>query len=47
MRVRQLSKRDDVARWEDAGVDRLVVSPWKRSPDCVEGLRRYADLVFG
>ncbi|MEE9608090.1 MAG: LLM class F420-dependent oxidoreductase [Myxococcota bacterium] len=38
---------DDVKRWEEAGVDRLVVSPWQRSREAVEGLRRYAELVFG
>jgi probable F420-dependent oxidoreductase len=36
----------DVKRWEDAGVDRLVVSPWHRSSEAIEGLRRYADLVM-
>ncbi len=40
-------ERGDVARWEEAGVDRLVVSPWRRSREALEGLRRYADLVFG
>ncbi len=38
---------DDVKRWQDAGVDRLVVSPWRRSPEAVEGLRRYAEMIFG
>jgi probable F420-dependent oxidoreductase len=38
---------DDIRRWEDAGVDRLVVSPWRRSREAVEGLRRFADVVFG
>jgi alkanesulfonate monooxygenase SsuD/methylene tetrahydromethanopterin reductase-like flavin-dependent oxidoreductase (luciferase family) len=28
-----------------AGVDRLVVAPWQRSRECVEGLRRYASRV--
>ncbi len=37
---------DDVKRWRDAGVDRLVVSPWARSRECLEGLRRYADEVM-
>jgi probable F420-dependent oxidoreductase len=43
----ELRGPDDVKRWEDAGVDRLVVSPWRRSREAVEGLRRYADMVFG
>ncbi len=37
---------EDVARWEKAGVTRLVVSPWRRSRDCIEGLRRFADRVL-
>ena len=42
----QLREKGDLKRWEDAGVTRLVVSPWQRSRDCIEGLRRCADLVF-
>jgi probable F420-dependent oxidoreductase len=42
-----LREPDDLARWRDAGVDRLVVSPWRRSPEAVEGLRRYADRWLG
>lgn len=38
---------DDVARWADAGVDRLIVSPWQRSIDAVEGMRRFADRYLG
>jgi len=41
-----LREPDDVKRWEDAGVDRLVVSPWRRSREAVAGLRRYADTIF-
>jgi probable F420-dependent oxidoreductase len=36
---------DDVRRWEELGVTRLIVSPWRRSPEAVDGLRRFADLV--
>ena len=36
---------DDIQRWEDAGVDRLIVSPWRRSPGAVDGLRAFSDLV--
>jgi probable F420-dependent oxidoreductase len=38
--------RDDVERWEQAGVDRLLVSPWRRSPEALDGLRRFADTVL-
>lgn len=36
----------DVKRWEEAGVDRLIVSPWSRSPQAVEGIRRFAETLF-
>jgi probable F420-dependent oxidoreductase len=38
-------ERDDLRRWEDLGVTRLVVAPWSRSREAVDGLQRYADLV--
>jgi probable F420-dependent oxidoreductase len=38
--------REDVARWEELGVTRLIVSPWRRSADAVDGLRRFADRVL-
>ena len=37
---------DDVARWADAGVDRLIVAPWDRSADAVDGMRRFADRML-
>lgn len=36
---------DDVRRWEELGVTRLIVSPWRRSPGAMDGVRRFADLV--
>jgi probable F420-dependent oxidoreductase len=36
---------DDVERWRAVGVTRLVVSPWSRSPEAIDGMRRFADLV--
>jgi len=41
-----LKDRDDVRRWQDAGVTRIVTSPWSRSPKAIEGLRKHADLLF-
>jgi probable F420-dependent oxidoreductase len=41
-----VSSRDDVARWEDLGVTRMVVSPWRRSPEAVDSLHRFADLAL-
>ena len=32
----------DIERWESIGVTRLLVSPWRRSPDALEGLRTFA-----
>jgi probable F420-dependent oxidoreductase len=36
---------DEVKRWEEIGVTRLVIAPWKRSPDAVDAMMRYAELV--
>jgi probable F420-dependent oxidoreductase len=36
---------DDVARWEELGVTRLIVGPWRRSPDAVESMERFAVTV--
>jgi probable F420-dependent oxidoreductase len=36
---------DDVRRWEDVGVTRLIVSPWGRSREAIDGMRRFADLM--
>jgi probable F420-dependent oxidoreductase len=33
----------DIERWQDAGVDRLIVAPWKRSSEAVGALRAFAD----
>jgi probable F420-dependent oxidoreductase len=35
----------DVERWEEIGVTRLIVSPWRRSPDAVSGLGVFADRL--
>jgi probable F420-dependent oxidoreductase len=36
---------DDVRRWEDLGVTRLIVSPWARSREAVDGMRRLASTL--
>jgi len=41
-----VESRDDVRRWEDLGVTRLIVSPWRRSPEAVDALRAFADRVL-
>jgi probable F420-dependent oxidoreductase len=40
-----VTSSDDVRRWQELGVTRLVVSPWRRSPEAIDGMRRFADLV--
>ena len=40
-----VESRADVSRWEDLGVTRMILAPWKRSSDAIEGLRRFADRV--
>ncbi len=40
-----VSTRDDVAQWEALGVTRMIVSPWRRSPEAVEGVRNFAELL--
>jgi probable F420-dependent oxidoreductase len=34
---------DELRQWEDLGVTRLVVNPWRRGSEAVEGLQRFAD----
>lgn len=41
----RVRSRDDVARWEDLGITRLVVAPWTSSREAVDGMARYAELV--
>jgi probable F420-dependent oxidoreductase len=37
---------DDVERYAEAGVDRVIVRPWKSSKDAIDGIRRFADEVM-
>jgi probable F420-dependent oxidoreductase len=34
---------DDIARWETIGVTRMIVSPWRRSPEALDGIARFAE----
>jgi probable F420-dependent oxidoreductase len=34
---------DDIARYADAGVTRLIVTPWSRTSEAIDGLARFAD----
>ncbi len=42
-----VERRDELEPWAEAGVHRLIVSPWRRSSGALDGLRRFADRVFG
>jgi len=41
-----ITSRDDVKRWEEIGVTRMIVSPWRRSPEALDGLRTFADAYL-
>lgn len=41
-----IKDRDDWKRWQETGVHRLIVSPWARSRDAVDALRRLAEEVL-
>ncbi|UMG91198.1 TIGR03619 family F420-dependent LLM class oxidoreductase [Nocardioides sp. TF02-7] len=38
---------EELDRWEEAGVDRLLVTPWSRSRDAVPELQRWAAALAG
>ncbi len=35
----------DVARWTEIGVTRLIISPWRRSKEAIEGMQRFAEQI--
>jgi len=37
---------EDAERYTEAGVDRVIVRPWQRSKEAIDGIRRYADEVL-
>ena len=43
----ECASEDDVAAWEAAGVDRLIVSPWRRSAEVLDAMTRFADRFIG
>lgn len=42
----RVSGPDELRQWEDLGVTRLVVTPWTRGREAVDGLKRFADDCF-
>ncbi len=41
-----VTRPDDVERYADAGVTRLIVTPWARTSEAIDGLARFADEVI-
>ena len=42
----QNPSREDVLGWQQLGVHRLIVTPWSRTRETLDGLRRFADQHF-
>lgn len=42
-----IASADDVRRAAEAGVDRLVVMPWRRTREAIDGIARFATEVIG
>lgn len=42
----RVASRADIDAFALAGVDRLIVRPWERTREVVDGLRRFADLYL-
>jgi probable F420-dependent oxidoreductase len=36
----------DVARFDAVGVDRIIVAPWRRSPDAIDGLQTFSSNLL-
>ena len=41
-----VESRAHVARWEDLGVTRMIVAPWRRTSEAIDGLRAFADRAL-
>ena len=37
---------EDIGAWERAGVDRLIVTPWKRSPEAIDAMKSFAERMM-
>jgi alkanesulfonate monooxygenase SsuD/methylene tetrahydromethanopterin reductase-like flavin-dependent oxidoreductase (luciferase family) len=44
--VGDVSTPADIERYEKAGVTRLIVRPWSRSREALDGIRQFADTVL-
>jgi hypothetical protein len=43
----ECASEDDVAAWADAGVDRLIVSPWRRSIEVLDAMASFSARFIG
>jgi probable F420-dependent oxidoreductase len=43
----ECTSESDGAAWEAAGVDRLIVSPWRRSAEALEAMQLFASRFIG
>jgi probable F420-dependent oxidoreductase len=41
-----LASKDDAARFAELGVHRILLTPWQRSREAVDGLRRAAEMLL-
>jgi hypothetical protein len=41
-----IGARDDLRRWQHAGVTRVVCTPWRRTAEALDALRRLADAAL-
>jgi probable F420-dependent oxidoreductase len=40
------AKPDDLERYAEAGVDRIIVRPWRSSKEAIDGIRRFAGDIL-
>jgi alkanesulfonate monooxygenase SsuD/methylene tetrahydromethanopterin reductase-like flavin-dependent oxidoreductase (luciferase family) len=38
----ECASEDDVSTWDDAGVDRLIVSPWRRTAEVLDSMAAFS-----
>jgi probable F420-dependent oxidoreductase len=43
----ECATEDDAAAWADSGVDRLIVSPWRRSAEVLDAMGTFAQRFIG
>jgi probable F420-dependent oxidoreductase len=43
----ECATEEDVLAWEKAGVDRLIVTPWRRTAEVLDGLEAFAGRFIG